>query len=79
MQILKQRFNYAKIELIRDNCLLEVGKQDEYVVVQPITEKTEDFFDDIFDDESNSLEIKPVIKNANFETIKLFKEIINNR
>jgi hypothetical protein len=47
MQILKQRFNYAKIELIRDNCLLEVGKQDEYVVVQPITEKTEDFFDDI--------------------------------
>lgn len=71
MQILKQRFNYAKIELIRDNCLLEVGKRDEYVVVQPIREKTEDFFDDIFDDESNSLEIKPVIKNANFETIKL--------
>lgn len=77
MQILKQRFNYAKIELIRDNCLVDIGKVKEYIDLTPVessSSKSDDFFGDLLaddDEDSNKFEIRPVIKITNIETIKL--------
>jgi hypothetical protein len=76
MELLKQRFNYATIDLIRDDSLFDIEKYSGLDVIEPIEVKdiSDDLtseFDDIFSVKTDSLSITPVFKNDRFQRIKL--------
>jgi len=73
MELLKQRYNYATIELIRDNSLFDVGRYSGLDLPEQISVNTEiyDDLDELFNVKTSSHELTPIFKNQQFESIKL--------
>lgn len=75
MELLKQRFNYAAIDLIRDNSLFDIEKYSGLEITKPIEIDDNMEFDlgdiDALSLESSSLHITPVIKYDMFHRMKL--------